>query len=311
MTQAIQQVAFIGVGRMGGPMAANALAKGFQVAAYDPQAAFVAALTAKGARGARSLAEAVAGAEAVVTMLPSDDVLREVAEDPGGLLDSLRAGQTLIDMSTSKLETSTRLAARLAQQGVAMLDAPVSGGESGAQQGTLSIMVGGPAEAFARCQSLFEAMGTTVTYIGPNGHGLIAKYVNQMLMEASFCAIAETFGLAAKAGADFEAVYNAVRGGLGGSRVLDLMAPQLLSGDLGQGKELTLHYKDGAYALAAAASLGAWAPLTELTHQIYQQAMDIGAGTGHASGVARVYEQKLGVRLVGAKSPSHLGTWSQ
>jgi 2-hydroxy-3-oxopropionate reductase len=297
----VRTVAYIGVGRMGGPMAANAMARGFAVTAYDPSQAAVAALAARGARGAGSIAEAVAGADAVVTMLPTDEALSAVAEGPGGLLASLAPGQIAIDMSTSKLASSVRIAEALAERGVAMLDAPVSGGVSGAEQGTLSIMVGGERAVFERCQALLASMGTTVTYIGPSGHGLIAKLVNQMLMEATFCAVAESFGLVARAGADFEAVYEAVRGGLGGSRVLDLMMPHLLTGELGDGRELTLHYKDGAYALAAAESLGAWVPLTELTHQLYQQAMDLGAGGGHASGVARVFEQKIGARLVGAK----------
>jgi 2-hydroxy-3-oxopropionate reductase len=128
--------------------------------------------------------------------------------------------------------------------------------------------------------------------------GLIAKYVNQMVMEASFCAVAEAFAVAAKAGADLSAVYQAVRHGLGGSRVLDLMVPQLLSGDLGSGRELTLHYKDGGYALATGAALGAWTPLTELTHAIFAQAMEAGQGGHHAGGVARVYEQRTGTQVV-------------
>ena len=129
--------------------------------------------------------------------------------------------------------------------------------------------------------------------------GLIAKYVNQIVMEAAFCAVAEAFGVAAKAGADLAAVYQAVRHGLGGSRVLDLMLPQLLSGDLGQGRELTLHYKDGGYALAVGEALGAWTPLTALTHEIFAEAMAAGQGEHHASGVARVYEARMGVRMVG------------
>jgi 2-hydroxy-3-oxopropionate reductase len=181
---------------------------------------------------------------------------------------------------------------------VAMLDAPVSGGEQGAQAGTLSIMVGGDPAAFERSRPVLAAMGGAVTYIGGNGMGLIAKYVNQMLMEATFCVVAETFALAAKAQADLDAVYQAVRNGLGGSRVLDQMMPQLLSGQLGSGRELSLHYKDGGYALAASDSLGSWAPVTQLTHDLFAQAIAAGQGVHSAAAVARVYEQRVGVRLV-------------
>jgi len=202
-------------------------------------------------------------------------------------------------MATSLLTTSQRLAAQAAERGAALIDAPVSGGVDGAQAGTLSIMVGGDPVVVGRCQSVLAAMGRTVTHIGQQGMGLIAKYVNQIVMEAAFCAVGEAWALAAKAGADPEAVYQAVRHGLGGSRVLDLMLPQLLSGDLGSGRELTLHYKDGGYALAVGEALGAWTPITALTHEIFAKAMQAGHGAHHASGVVRVYEQRAGVRVVG------------
>jgi 3-hydroxyisobutyrate dehydrogenase-like beta-hydroxyacid dehydrogenase len=195
----------------------------------------------------------------------------------------------------------------VAERGAQMLDAPVSGGEAGAQNATLSIMVGGDQATFERCRPMLSAMGTTLTYIGGNGMGLIAKLVNQMLMEAAFCSIAEAFAMAAKAGADLEAVYVAVRGGLGGSRVLDQMLPQLLSGNLGSGRELTLHYKDGAYALAAADSIGCWAPITELTHALFDQALAAGQGAHSAAAVARVFEQRVGAQLV-ADAATHATT---
>jgi 3-hydroxyisobutyrate dehydrogenase-like beta-hydroxyacid dehydrogenase len=297
--QAPRSVGCVGVGRMGGPMALNLLRAGLAVTAYDTAEAQVAALVDAGATAAPTLADAARGVDVVVTMLPNDDALIAVVEGANGLLEQLTAGQVLIDMSTSKLATTQRLAALLADKGVAMLDAPVSGGEVGARDGTLSIMVGGERAQFERCQGLLSAMGSKVTYIGANGMGIVAKLVNQLLMEASFCAVAEGFALAAKAGADPDAVFAAVAGGLGGSRVLDWMYGQLRAGDMGTGRELTLHYKDGSYALAAAATLGSWAPVTELTHQIFEQAMHAGYGHESAGAVARVYEQRVGVTLVG------------
>jgi 3-hydroxyisobutyrate dehydrogenase-like beta-hydroxyacid dehydrogenase len=299
----IQTVAVVGAGRMGGPMALNLLRAGFVVRAFDTSAAQLGALERQGVSPATSGAEAARGADAIITMLPSDDALRQAIEGPGGLLDALRPGQVLVDMGTSKLATSQRLAAVIAGRGADMLDAPVSGGERGARDATLSIMVGGERAAFERCRPMLAALSATLTYIGGHGMGLIAKLVNQMLMEAAFCSIAEAFALAASAGADIEAVYAAVRGGLGGSRVLDQMLPQLLAGDLGSGRELTLHHKDGAYALAAAESLGCWAPITELSHALFDAALAAGHGAHSAVAVARVFEQRMGVRLVNDKEP--------
>jgi 2-hydroxy-3-oxopropionate reductase len=299
----IRSVAFVGAGRMGGPMALNMLRAGFVVGAYDASVAQRDALARQGVAALDS-AQASRDADAIITMLPSDDALQQVVAGPGGLLEVLQPGQALVDMGTSKLETSQRLAALVAERGAHMLDAPVSGGEAGARDGTLSIMVGGERAVFERCRPILAALGTTLTYIGGNGLGLIAKLVNQMLMEAAFCSIAEAFALAAKAGADIDAVYQAVRGGLGGSRVLDQMLPQLLAGELGSGRELTLHHKDGAYAMAAADALGSWAPITALTHALFDQALAAGQGAHSAAAVARVFEQRVGVRLVNESAAS-------
>jgi len=295
----IQTIGFIGVGRMGGPMALNLHRAGFAVRVHDVSRAALEAAAQAGLAIAGSPGEAAQASQAIILMLPSDEALRDLMDGEAGLLRQLRPGQVVIDMATSLLATSQRLASHAAERGAAMIDAPVSGGVDGAQAGALSIMVGGEPAVVQRCQPVLRAMGRTVTHIGAQGMGLIAKYVNQIVMEAAFCAAAEAFTLAAKAGADPEAVYQAVRHGLGGSRVLDLMLPQLLSGDLGSGRELTLHYKDGGYALAVGEALGAWTPITALTHEIFAEAMQAGHGGHHASGVARVYEQRAGVRLVG------------
>ncbi|MDZ4718492.1 MAG: NAD(P)-dependent oxidoreductase [Roseiflexaceae bacterium] len=294
----IQTIAMIGVGRMGGPMALHLLRAGFTVRGYDTSAVQLAALAEQGITAAQSIAQAVAGADLIITMLPSNEALEHVSSATGGLLDLIQPGQILIDMSTSKLATSQQLAQQIRQRGANMLDAPVSGGEQGARNATLSIMVGGDAAIFEHCQRALAAMGSSSTHVGGNGMGLIAKYVNQLLMEASFCAIAEAFALAAQAGADLESIYQAVRNGLGGSRVLDQMLPQLLSGDLGSGRELTLHHKDLSYLLASGEALGVWMPLAQQARQIFDQAIADGHGSESAVAVARVYEQRIGVRLV-------------
>ncbi len=296
-SESMQTVAVIGVGRMGGPMALNLMRAGFTVRAYDPSAAALNMVAQKGVMAASSIQSAAQGADVVITMLPSDQALLDAVEGSTGLLATMQVGQVLIDMSTSKPTSVQRLAALAAERGVAMLDAPVSGGTAGAQNATLSIMVGGERAVFERCRPLLAGLGTTLTYIGGHGMGGIAKLVNQMLMEATFCAVAESFALAAKAGADLAAVYAAVRDGHGGSRVLDQMLPALLSGELGSGRELTLHHKDGAYALATAADLDAWVPMTQLSHELFDQAMQTGEGEHSASAVARVFAERMDVQI--------------
>ena len=293
----IRRVGFIGVGRMGRPMVRHLAQAGFSVTAYDNVAAQIAPLTEYGVALASTTEAAARDAEVIILMLPTDEALQAVMEAPDGLLPMLRAGQVVIDMATSQLATSRRLAALVAERGASMLDAPVSGQIHGAETGTLSIMVGGDRATFERCRPVFEAMGTTVTYIGANGMGLVTKLVNQMLMEASFCAVAEAFTFAAKAGADLQAVFDAVRNGLGGSKVLEQMLPQILADDFGSGRELTLHWKDGGYAVDAAAAVGAWAPITELTHQLFAAAIAAGHGDESGPAVVRVFEERAGIRL--------------
>jgi 2-hydroxy-3-oxopropionate reductase len=191
---ALQRIAFIGTGRMGEPMAAHLLRAGFTLAVADTNPDPLARLAGAGATIADSPATAAEGAELIIAMLPSDEALQEVA---GGLLGQLGPGQIFVDMGTSRLATSLRLAALLRERGAQMLDAPVTGGEAGAQQATLDIMVGGERAAFERCEAALRAMGRKATYVGGHGHGLVAKFVNQMIMEATFGVIAEAFSFAA------------------------------------------------------------------------------------------------------------------
>lgn len=296
-THSLTHIAFIGAGRMGGPMARNAQRAGFSVSAFDVALAARAALTASGVIACDSIAAVTRNADIIVTMLPTDDALVDAMRGSGGVLESLPPGALVIDMSTSQLSTSQSLAADVQARGGAMLDAPVSGGTGGAESATLSIMVGGGRDAFERAWPLFTALGTTITHIGANGMGLVAKYVNQMLMEAAFCAVAEAFAFAVKAGAPVQPVFDAVRNGHGGSRVLDMMIPQCISGDFGSGRELALHAKDGAYAHAAALSVGAWAPVTELTHALFAQATAAGLSGLSAPSIVKLFEERASVSL--------------
>ncbi len=284
----ISHVGFIGVGRMGEPMAGHLLAHGFQVTVYDVVAEPLARLAERSAHAAPSLEAAVQAGEVVITMLPTDEALQSMTDS---LVDNLRPGTVLVDMSTSRLTTSRALGVRLADKGVAMLDAPVTGGVGGAQQGTLSIMVGGDALTFARCEPVLQAMASRVTHIGPAGHGLIAKYVNQMIMESTMAAIGEAFSFAAQAGVDTGKVYDAVKGGAAQSFVLDMSGAVVGRGDFGTGRELALHTKDGGYALAAAEAVGAWTPMTAASHELFKLALWQGEGGHSGAALVRVFDR--------------------
>ena len=284
----ISHVGFIGTGRMGEPMAGHLLGHGFEVTVYDVVAEPLERLAQRGAQVAPSLEAAVQAGEVVITMLPTDEALQSLADT---LVDNLRPGTVLVDMSTSRLTTSRALGVRLADKGVAMLDAPVTGGVGGAQQGTLSIMVGGDALNFARCEPVLQAMASRVTHIGPAGHGLIAKYVNQMIMESTMAAIGEAFSFAAQAGVDTGKVYDAVKGGAAQSFVLDTSGAVVGRGDFGTGRELALHTKDGGYALAAAEAVGAWTPMTAASHELFKLALWQGEGEHSGAALVRVYDR--------------------
>ncbi len=281
-------VGFIGTGRMGEPMTGHILSAGFPVTVYDVNPVPLQRLAERGATVAANQAAAAQDADVVITMLPNDEALQTVGT---ALLPVLQPGQTLVDTSTSRLNTSLRLRDALGQRDVAMLDAPVTGGETGAQAGTLNIMVGGERDVFDRCVPVLQATARRVVYIGGPGHGLIAKYVNQMIMQATFAGVAEAFTLAETLGADKTAIYEAIHDGAAASFVLNWAAPGLLRDEWGSGRELTLHAKDGAYALAAAEDAHAFTPVTALSHELFKLALFQGEGERQPGALARVFQR--------------------
>ena len=222
-------IGFIGLGRMGGPVAGHLVAAGHTVRGFDLNAASVAALVGAGGVAAGSVAEAVRDADVVVTMLNSDAALVAVVEGAGGLLEYLAPPQIYVDLSTSRVPTVQRLAARFAERGIPMLDAPVTGGTAGAINATLDIMVGGDAAAFERVLPLLRATSRKATYVGASGMGLLAKYVNQIVMVATFCAASEGLALAVKGGANPARVYEAISAGLAASPLLDWIVRTILA----------------------------------------------------------------------------------
>jgi 3-hydroxyisobutyrate dehydrogenase-like beta-hydroxyacid dehydrogenase len=296
-TPPVETIGFIGLGRMGAPMAQHLLRAGFRVQGFDIVLAACERHRAAGGMVAASVAAAVHGADLVITMLDSDESLQSIVEGNDGLLEVLRPPQMLVDVGTSRVGTIRRLAVRMGQAGIPLLDAPVTGGVHGAEQGTLDVIVGGEAEVVERCRPVFAAMSRKVTHVGPVGCGLLAKYVNQLVMAATFCAAAEGLALATKGGADPARTWEAINSGLAASPLLQATMAAILADTYGQGAELRLFFKDTSYALAAASELMAWLPTTAQTHEVFKLALQAGFGGGSAPGVAQLWEQLMDVRL--------------
>ncbi|MEU7000028.1 NAD(P)-dependent oxidoreductase [Nonomuraea sp. NPDC046570] len=246
------RVGWIGTGLMGEPMARRLLAAGHRLAVYNRTPSRTRKLVAAGAGAAGSVAEAVAGNEVVVTMvaLPAD--VEQVFLGPGGVLAHAAPGSVVVDCSTSSPELARRLAEQGAERDVAVLDAPVSGGPAGAEAGTLSIMAGGDAEAYARVRPLLAAVAATVVHHGPPGSGQLAKLVNQTLVAGATLAVCEAYALAHRVGLDPELVRESTRVGVAGSPLFDFLWTRLAAGDLEPGFKLDHFIKDLALVREAA-----------------------------------------------------------
>jgi 2-hydroxy-3-oxopropionate reductase len=287
----MKKIGFIGLGIMGNPMCKNLLKAGYQLIVFDVNCAAVAEMAAAGGLPAGSPAEVAAQVDVIITMLPNAPEVKQVALGPSGIIAGARPGTIMIDMSSVAPSANREIAAGLAEKGVGMLDAPVSGGEPGAVKGTLSIMVGGPEDLFASCRDILQAMGTSVVLVGGLGSGNVAKLANQVIVALNIAAVSEALVLAAKAGVDPEAVYRAIRGGLAGSNVLDAKAPQMLAGNVDPGFRIKLHVKDLLNALTTGHEVGAPLPLTAVAMEILQSLMAEGMEEADHSAMVRFYER--------------------
>lgn len=282
---------FIGLGIMGKPMAKNLLQAGYQLVVYDIVAPAVAELAAAGAETASSPREVAQRTEIVITMLPNSPHVKEVVLGKNGVLEGAKPGSIIVDMSSIAPLAAKEVAAQAALQGVEMLDAPVSGGEPKAIAGTLSIMVGGKKEIFDRCAEMLSKMGASVVLCGDIGAGNTTKLANQIIVALNIAAMSEAFVLGAKAGVNPETIFNAIRGGLAGSTVLDAKAPMVLAGNFNPGFRIELHIKDLANALETAHDVGVPLPLTSQVMEIMQALkVDGKAGNDHG-GIIQFYEQ--------------------
>ena len=282
-------VGLIGLGIMGRPMAANLLRAGHEVWVNSRSRAPMEALAAQGAHAAsrRELAE---HCEAVLTMLPNGPQVKEVMLGEDGVAAFMRPGQVFIDMSSISPVVSREIAAALEEKGIEMLDAPVSGGEPKAIDGTLSFMVGGRPEVFERCRELFDAMGASAVLCGGVGAGNTVKLANQIIVAANIAAVAEGFTLARQAGVDPAVVLEAIRGGLAGSTVLEAKGPMMLANSFEPGFKIDLHIKDLDNAVNAAGTVGAPLPLTAVVMEMLQYLHANQMGEWDHSALAKFYE---------------------
>ncbi|MES4903309.1 MULTISPECIES: 2-hydroxy-3-oxopropionate reductase [unclassified Streptomyces] len=294
MSATSRKIAFIGLGIMGGPMAANLVRAGHTVTGYNRSRAAVDTLVSTGGRGAGSIAEAVRDAEVVITMVPADQEVKEVVLGEGGVLEHAAPGALLIDMSSITPQTSLEVAAAARGKGLRTLDAPVSGGEAGAVEGVLSIMVGGEPDDFADAGPVFEALGTTVVHVGPHGAGQTVKAANQLMVAIHLQALSEAVVFLENAGVDLKAALEVLGGGLAGSTVLARKREAVLGRDFKPGFRIDLHHKDMGIVTDAARAVGAPLPVGAVVAQLVASARACGDGQLDHSALLRGVERLAG-----------------
>lgn len=287
-------IGFIGLGIMGKPMCKNLLKAGHNCRVYDIIKASVEELQGCGAVGCKSAQEAAMDADLVITMLPNSPHVRQVVLGDQGIIHVMKEGTILVDMSSIAPLASQEVGKALAQKNIGMLDAPVSGGEPKAIDGTLSIMVGGKRELYDRLKDILLCMGSSAVYCGELGAGNTTKLANQIVVALNIAACAEAFTLAKKAGVDPELVYAAIRGGLAGSTVMEAKVPMMLSGNDRPGFKIELHIKDLNNALETGHGVGMGLPLTAAVMEMLQQLKADGQGDKDHSALVKYYEKMTG-----------------
>jgi 2-hydroxy-3-oxopropionate reductase len=282
-------IGFIGLGIMGTPMAGHLIAAGHSLF-LKSRRSVPEALLAAGGTACDTAAAVAERADTIILMLPDTPDVELVLFGPGGVAEALDPGKTVIDMSSIAPLATKDFAARIAERGCAYLDAPVSGGEVGAKNAALSIMVGGEPEAFDRARPLFEAMGKTVTHVGPVGSGQVAKVANQIIVALTIEAVAEGLLFASKAGADPAKVRQAITGGLASSRILELHGERMIKRTFDPGFRIGLHQKDLNLALDNARTLGLSLPATALVQQLFSACVAQGGAAWDHSAMVRALE---------------------
>ena len=290
-----QTIGFIGLGIMGRPMAKNLLAAGYPLVVHSRSRSPVDELVGAGAKAGGSAREVAAQCDVLITMLPNSPDVELVALGRDGIVEGARHGLTYVDMSTISPIVSQKVGKALEAKGVRMLDAPVSGGEKGAIDGALSIMVGGDQAVFDAVLPIFQAMGKTITRLGPLGFGGFTKLANQIIVAVNLTALGEALTLAKKAGLDRELTLKALAGGLAGSRCLDQKAPNYVADKYQPGFKIDLHFKDLGLIMESARALGVPLPATAVVQELFSALRVKGRGGLDHSAVITLLEDLAGV----------------
>lgn len=291
------KIGFIGLGIMGKPMAKNLIKAGYSVVAYDRNKSKRDEVVAAGAEEGFSPKDVASRTDIIITMLQNSPNVKDVVLGTNGILEGAKEGTIIIDTSSIAPLASKEIAAEAAQKGIEMLDAPVSGGEPKAIDGTLSFMVGGKKEVFDKCYDILSKMGASVVHCGDIGAGNTTKLANQIIVALNIAAMSEALVLGTKAGVDPEAIYNAIKGGLAGSTVLNAKAPLVMAGNFKPGFRIELHIKDLANAIETGHEIGVPLPLTSQVMEIMQALKVDGKAQDDHGGIVQFYEKLSGIQV--------------
>jgi 2-hydroxy-3-oxopropionate reductase len=290
------RIGFIGLGIMGRHMADHLLEAGYSLTVYDIVAAAMQPFLERGAAAAKNCAEVARGSDVVITMVTSSEAVEAAALGTDGVIVGARKGLVFVDMSSSAPSIAIKVATQLAKFGAGCLDAPVSGGELGAKEATLSIMVGGPEALFQQMIPIFQVLGKTFTLCGSHGAGQIVKACNQIQVALNYVGLAEALVLGAKAGVDPAIILKVLSGGYAQTRVMDVRGPKIIVGDFEPGGRVTVQYKDLGIALETASALNVPLPGTALARQLYSALLAAGRANLDHSAVITVLEDLAGVK---------------
>jgi len=294
----MEKLGFLGLGIMGGPMTRNLLKAGFAVTVFDVDAAKVRTAVSQGAMAAVSPAEVARQSDIILACLPSAEIVEQSVSGTGGLLEGCRTGQVFVDHTTNFPASSIAVAEKLAAKGVEMLDAPVSGGNMGAEQAALSIMVGGKAAVFERCLPVLNALGKRVVLMGEQvGAGGYAKLVNQIMVSIRLASVAEAFVFAKKAGLDLKKLVSVLEAGWANSTVLNVKAPKILNNDYSPVGTCKIMQKDLSYITRAAAKMGVPVPFSEQVLDMYELLIEQGKGGVDQMALVHLLATEAGVDM--------------
>lgn len=291
------KIGFIGLGIMGKPMAVNLLKAGHEVIGYDHHQENMDVIAAAGGQCCGSEAEAAKDRDVIITMLPNGPQVKEAVMGKGGILEAAAPGTILIDMSSIAPLDAQEVCRACQEKGVQMLDAPVSGGEPKAIDGTLSIMVGGDEEVFKKVYDLLLCMGASAVHCGDIGAGNTTKLANQIIVALNIAAVSEAFTLSTKAGVDPVKVFDAIKGGLAGSAVMNAKIPMITEGNFKPGFRIDLHIKDLNNAMNTGHEIGSPLPLTAQVMEMMQQLKADGHQKDDHGGLVQYYEKLAGIEI--------------